>query len=78
MTRFSDFSIVDQLFARVGVVLMVIVALAADRAYDAPAGLGARITGRACLGVIAMVAAVGWTADRFPSRPQPLTVAPAH
>ena len=78
MTTLSRSLPVDPLSGRVGLVLIVLVALAADRAYGSHSGVRARIAGFICRGVIEAVGVVGWMADRFPSRQPALIAASAH
>jgi hypothetical protein len=78
MIRLSSFSPVDPLSGRVGLVLIVLVALAADRAYGSQHDVHSRITGVICRGVIEAVTLVGWIADRLPSRQPTLVAASAH
>jgi len=78
MTRLSRSSFHERLTGHVGLLLLVLVALAADRAYSARPDLLARITGLACRGLIDAVGVVGWLVDRVPPREQPLAVAPVH
>ena len=78
MTTLSRFLPADPLSGRVGLVLIVLVALAADRAYASHNGVRSRITGFICRGVIDAVGVVGWMADRFPARQPPLIAASAH
>ena len=78
MIRLSRISPTDSLSGRVGLVLLVLVALAADRVYGSRHGVRSRITGFICRGVIEAVGAVGWIADRFPSRQPTLIAASAH
>ena len=78
MIRLSRISPTDSLSGRVGLVLLVLVALAADRAYGSHHGVRSRITGFICRGFIEAVGAVGWIADRFPPRQPTLIAASAH
>jgi len=78
MTTLSRFLPVDPLSGRFGLVLIVLVALAADRAYGPHNGVRSRITGFICRGVIEAVGVAGWMADRFPSRQPTLIAASAH
>ena len=78
MTTLSRFLPVDPLSGRVGLVLIVLVALAADRACGSHDGVRSRITGFICRGVIEAVGVVGWMADRLPSRQPTLIAASAH
>ena len=78
MTTLSRSLPVDPLSGRVGLVLIVLVALAADRGYSSDNSVRSRITGFICRGVIAAVGVVGWMADRLPSRQPTLIAASAH
>ena len=78
MTTLSRFLPIDPLSGRVGLVLIMLVALAADRADGSDNGVRSRITGLICRGVIEAVGVVGWMADRVPSRQAPLVAASAH
>ena len=78
MTRHSRSSTADRLYGHLGLFLIVLVALAADRGYEADGGVRGGITAVLCRGVIEAVGLVGWIVDRLPSRGHALTVAPAH